>query len=78
MVTAPAAGPGAGTDRQLASLDAPDAQAWLVPAHSGRLVVPAGADPDTVQRQGATALLLCPWNGKPLKGFSAATFPWLP
>lgn len=78
MVAAPTAGPGAGTDRQLASLEAPGARAWLVPAHSGRLVVPAGGDPGAVQRQGATALSLCPWDGKPLKGFSAATFPWLP
>lgn len=78
MVTAPTAGPGPGTDRQLVSLDAPGAQAWLVPAHSGRLVVPAGTDPAAQQRQGATALSVCPWDGKPLKGFSAATFPWLP
>jgi hypothetical protein len=78
MVAAPAAGPGPGTDRQLAPTDAAGAKAWLVPAHSGRLVVPAGDDPGAVQRQGATALALCPWNGTPLPGFSAATFPWLP
>ncbi len=78
MVAAPLAGPGPGTDRQLAPREAPGGQAWLTPAHSGRLVVPAGTDPAAVQRQGATALSLCPWDGKPLKGFSAATFPWLP
>ena len=78
MVAAPAAGPGPGIDRQLAPADAPSAQAWLVPAHSGRLVLPAGTDPGAAQRRGATALSLCPWDGTPRKGFSAATFPWLP
>lgn len=78
MVAAPAAGPGPGIDRQLAPADAPGAQAWLVPAHSGRLVLPAGTDPGAAQRRGATALSLCPWDGTPRKGFSAATFPWLP
>lgn len=78
MLAAPVAGPGPDTDRQLAAADAPGAAQWLVPAHSGRLVVPVGQDPAAAQRQGATALALCPWDGKPLPGFSAATFPWLP
>lgn len=78
MVTAPVAGPGPGVDRQMAPSGASGAAQWLVPAHSGRLILPASGNPAAAQRQGATALSLCPWDGKPLMGFSAATFPWLP
>ena len=78
MVAAPAAGPVPGTDRQLATADAVGTALWRVPAHSGRLILPIGGDPSAAQRRGATALALCPWDGRPLPGFSAATFPWLP
>lgn len=82
LVAAPDAGPGSGTDRQLAAPAGSGTAPWLVPAHSGRLLLPVGGTADegvgALQRSGATALALCPWNGEPVPGFSAATFPWLP
>lgn len=60
---------------------------WRKPENAGRLVETLGSGSparlrqavETLQRQGATGLALCPWPGpKPAPGFSAATSPWRP
>jgi peptidoglycan/xylan/chitin deacetylase (PgdA/CDA1 family) len=90
LVTQPAAGPPDGADRAVLPPAAPEAPAWLDPAHSGRLVQTLADTGPTAQRAeirsaqqaGATALALCPWrpgeNGLLAPAFSAASFPRRP
>jgi biofilm PGA synthesis lipoprotein PgaB len=84
--------PHAGADRALLPAPQPELArlGWRNPDHAGRMVetLPL-ASPRTsrrsirdLQRQGATALALCPWNpGETVHtapAFSAATTPWRP
>jgi len=86
LVTEGAVTPDATADRALLPAAEPRLAGlgWRTPSNSGRVVeaVAAPAEMRALQRQGATALALCPWNPSRTPRFapvfSGATVPWRP